>query len=386
MEQTPANRRIRLSEYVSSLITLIILCTLSSDTHLPAGHTEQPHTRFQTEGNRAVEVINNPIKSRIQPGQPYRMELNEELVIGGDTKRPNYLLARIKDLAVDDEGNIYILDNKQIQIKVFSKTGKLLRVIGRLGKGPGDIQSPLWVFFTGSREIMIEDHGNRRFIYFTPSGDFIRWVSFAGTFIFSTNIDSVGNHYGIVQKTDHRGTAQHVNKYSPDFQFLHTIASPPIASRQVYHMFKLFLDFAIYKNDDVIYGYPDKYEFKVFSSTGTLKRMIKKEYKPARIPSRVINYRKSYIRLPKTIRLYIPKRYPPFRDFTLDESGRLVVRTWEENRDGETYYDIFDASGHYISRLKLKVRPWLWKGNKLYTIETDENENPVVKRYHVSWY
>ena len=43
-------------------------------------------------------------------------------------------------IAVDDAGRIYVADRKPAGIKVFTPDGKLVRVIGREGEGPGEFR------------------------------------------------------------------------------------------------------------------------------------------------------------------------------------------------------------------------------------------------------
>ena len=47
--------------------------------------------------------------------------------------------------------------------------------------------------------------------------------------------------------------------------------------------------------------------------------------------------------------------------------------------------DMFDSEGKYIARISLKFSPIIWKKKKLYTIEEDDEEFQVVKRYKVTW-
>ncbi len=49
------------------------------------------------------------------------------------------------------------------------------------------------------------------------------------------------------------------------------------------------------------------------------------------------------------------------------------------------YYDIFDAKGRYIAEVNLKTSPHLFKNNKMYSVEEDEDGFHVLKRYKVTW-
>jgi len=67
---------------------------------------------------------------------------------------------------VDEEENIYVLDSKEIRIKIFDKNGKPLRTCGKKGQGPGEIQTPTRMYLTSEKEILIYDQGNRYFLIY----------------------------------------------------------------------------------------------------------------------------------------------------------------------------------------------------------------------------
>jgi len=74
----------------------------------------------------------------------------------------------------------------------------------------------------------------------------------------------------------------------------------------------------------------------------------------------------------------------------LDDEERLFVQTYERVKDKEQYYyfDVFDPIGKYIAKVPIKVRgirQYIWKKNKLYTVEEDEDGFQIVKRYKVTW-
>lgn len=70
----------------------------------------------------------------------------------------------------------------------------------------------------------------------------------------------------------------------------------------------------------------------------------------------------------------------------IDDEGRIFVQTYEKTSNENGYfYDVFDSESKYIAKIPLKVRPRVWKKNKLYTVEEDEVGYQYVKRYKVTW-
>ncbi|NIM12094.1 MAG: 6-bladed beta-propeller, partial [Candidatus Aminicenantes bacterium] len=54
---------------------------------------------------------------------------------------------------------IYIVDNMQHKLKLYSKQGDFLRSIGQMGKGPSDLDFPNWLEFQGDMAFIISDNG-----------------------------------------------------------------------------------------------------------------------------------------------------------------------------------------------------------------------------------
>ena len=79
----------------------------------------------QTALNAASSAATTRLVTRVQPGP-------------SDT----WLFGRIQALTVDRNGRIYVLDATDQKIRVFSESGKPLRVLGGLGRGPGELLRP----------------------------------------------------------------------------------------------------------------------------------------------------------------------------------------------------------------------------------------------------
>ena len=104
--------------------------------------------QVEVKTQNGITVVHNP-KTPVQvKGAPSLLTLKEDLVIGKETDKENYWFAALNTIAVDDSGNIYTLDPKEIRIRVFDSKGKLLRAFGRRGQGPGEFSGP------GSIEVM----------------------------------------------------------------------------------------------------------------------------------------------------------------------------------------------------------------------------------------
>jgi len=329
-----------------------------------------------------VTVVKNP-KEPMYGEEVFVLE--EELSIGDVEGPEEYMFSRIRSLAVEDEERIYVLDSKEAHVKVFDRQGKYIRTIGRKGQGPGELQSPLSVYITGQNELVVEDM-TRQLAFFSLEGEFKRNQLTAKTGAMAIDLDSEGNIVATVIVREQENPRYELQKFDPELNYLHSLGSYPLPSATPgsYNPFRPAMQSVLNCNDQVVIGYPEKYEIKIYDKSGTMIRKIMKEYDPVEITEEEIKERTEG--MPPDMKLSIPKYHTAYRWIITDDEGRMFVRTYERAVDGDDYYhDIFDEEGKYIAKIPLGFFPRLWKKNKLYTVEADEEGYQQVKRYKVTW-
>ena len=101
------------------------------------------------EGVRVVEYPATPAEDRTG-----RIELAEDLVLGRDESDPNQVFYRLRDVDVDSDGNLWVLDGGNHRIQVFDREGRFVRSLGREGQGPGELESPGGLAIVGDRLVV----------------------------------------------------------------------------------------------------------------------------------------------------------------------------------------------------------------------------------------
>jgi len=327
-----------------------------------------------------VTVVKNPKRPLYDEDV---VGIKEVLSIGKTEGEEEYMFSQVRDIAVDDAGNIYVLDIKEANVKKFSKDGKYIKSIGKKGQGPGEIGMPAFITISKQNEIVVEDPLSRRFAFFSFDGDFIKNLSFAKMSLVQIECDKEGNIIG--GTVDVEKQVYEVRKVSPEIDFICSYGSSPFSRNpQIYNPFKPVLRWAVLSDDTVICGNAEEYVLEVYNPNGEIIKKILKDYDPVKITEEEIEEKKKEARPGR--KLKIPTHHCPFYWFTVDDEGRIFVRTYKKASDGNGYYyNIFDKDGKYIVDILLMALPHVIKNNMIYTIEEDDDGYQYVKRYKVTW-
>jgi len=99
----------------------------------------------QKAGWKGKILTEDGVKVVVNPSEPLygqiKLDLEEDLRIGkeGDPQTQFY---RVRDIAADPQGIIYVDDMSNARIQVFDPSGAYLQTIGRSGQGPGEFEMP----------------------------------------------------------------------------------------------------------------------------------------------------------------------------------------------------------------------------------------------------
>jgi len=315
--------------------------------------------------------------------------MEEELSIGESVGREEYMFSQVIDMGVDNEENMYILDFLEAHIKVFKKSGEYLKTIGRKGQGPGEIQRAINIYITPGNEILINDRGARYFHFLTLGGEYIRSI-YQGR-LSRPLVDTQNN---IVARQTIMDTAEVrfvLKKFDSELNDLFEIFSYEYkVNPNVYDVYPPQCYWGVRSDDSIVWGFGDKYEFQILDRNGQVIQKIIKDPNPVEITE---EDKQEWVRsvfgesgVPSGVKVNWKKYHNAFQFLNTDDEGRIFVQTYEKIADGiGYYYDVFDSEGKYIAKIPIKIRPQVFKKNKLYTIEEDEEGYQVIKRYKVTW-
>ncbi len=353
------------------------------------GNSWGQEVKIETENG--VTVVYNPKTPISLPGVPSTIILKEDLIIGEETEKEDYWFSFLNSLAVDDSGNIYTIDPKEIKIRVFDSKGKLLRTFGRRGQGPGEFSGPGGIKVMPDGVLVVSDVLSRRITYFNLKGKFLKTVSVNTLPQGSIRIDSRGfvYHYKM-DRGDKR--IYELIKYDPDLNPIMKFHSFEKTRKQrVRNPFPERYHFDISKDDNLIWILSSTYDIHVVDPNGKTVKRILRDYEPVKITDsekEQIKKEESSTFAPLQIKLEFPECYPVVSRLLVDNHDRIYTKTSEKDGKGCICYDVFDPMGRYISRFSLPENEQVAaiKNNKLYCIIRENEEGmPVVKIYSIGW-
>lgn len=348
---------------------------------------ERPVWKGTEETIDGVTIIKNPRKPMYDEGV---FLLEEELTIGDKEIESGYDFEVITTIRADDNGNIYVLDAKAQQVKVFDESGKYLRNIGRKGQGPGEFSLPSGLHIISKNEIMVSSI-TRRLSFFSLSGKFLRQINnspdpfpvpdSSGNFIVKTWNASDGGK--IV--TD-------LKKLNSDLELIFSIGKLEVESplgQKKLNAFSTLLYFTVLTDDSIVWGINNAFQLSVVDPRGNLVKKIQMDFDPVRVAE---EYKKDYLKRnnddlsrSRGITYKFPEYFPVFKNISTDDQGRIIVGTYISDTENNNLFDVFDSEGRYVAKIAMKNNPVYWKKGKLYSAEEDDEGFLTVKRYKVTW-
>lgn len=343
---------------------------------------------FPASNPPEVQVVENKLK----PQGSQQLILKKELTVG-QMAEGGSLFGNISGVDLARDGRLFILDGINRKLRIFDATGKLLKELGREGKGPGEWDTPFMVKLITENEIMVADAGNRKVAYLDLQGNLLREVSYARNMGLIKLQEKNGQYWAAEMGLEGNSLAYTIASYDSGFNRLlkfDTLLKPlPIGGNKI-NPFEMYFEFCLDSRGNLLYGLSSAYEIKCFNPEGKLFRIIRKEYRPQPITEK--DRQEILSQLPETAgvnlkeMLAFPDYFPPFGAFLIDEADRLYVRTFEKGQAPHWYiWDVFNPDGKLIARVELPENTLLIKEGKLCAVEKDEEDYPYLCLYQATW-
>ncbi|MCG2815143.1 MAG: 6-bladed beta-propeller [Candidatus Aminicenantes bacterium] len=347
---------------------------------------EYPATIEEIDGVRTVHNPDYPKEGT------FRYDLVTELVLGGPEAEGDAILVRPIQFRFDSLGNIYIMDWREVTIKVFDAEGNYIRSVGKQGQGPGEFDTPAY-FRIVDDFIYLLDSRHRKFSLLTLDGEYLKGFNIEG---FSSAVDVAPDgtiYYGQMLNPEVE-LSEKMQKVKTSFSLYQTdtagenrkildefrdriqmkrvtqsssgvIGGITSTSREAYTT-----SWFIGPVGEIYSGYNQDYEFEVRDAKWNALLRFGRDFTPLPHPD------------------YSPERghpefYPAFSDWRefFDEKGNLWLEQYPIDDVEEHVFDVFSPDGIYLRKVIVPEVLFDVKGDTAYGFVRDEEDYVLFKRY-----
>ena len=295
---------------------------------------------------------------------------------GGDDE--DVIFGVVREIGIDEAGNVYLLDVQLNQVHVFDRDGNFLREIGREGEGPGEFRRPSSMFIMPDGRIAVVQAMPGRIILLnpdgTPGGDFKTLEAPDGGMQMFFDAGRAGNSVVLGVNEFRRGD----NKFT-NTRTLHLLDATG-RSREVLNQETTTRDMANMTFDEKQARGPvwvagtdgrifmsdnfDAYTIKRFSAGGQIDRVYERAYEHRTRSKQEIEDNKPRVMMRRGNATQRPNTTasPTDRDIVKmypREDGSLWVVSshgaFDTSPGTLLTMDVFDADGHFVQQTSIKA-------------------------------
>ena len=163
-------RRLGLGAILAVAISVLACDPAPSDE---SGAAEQPTVTVRDSAG--IEIVENHAPEHAA-GEFWTIDSVPEFVLGGANTlgEPAHdsaqLVWDVAGLARLEDGRVAVLSSRGTQLLLFEPSGKLSRIIGRSGEGPGEFTRPEWLQYLPPDTLVVWDYFMSSISYFDTTG------------------------------------------------------------------------------------------------------------------------------------------------------------------------------------------------------------------------
>jgi hypothetical protein len=349
---------------------------------------------------------------------PAEWKLVEEVRIGGDEAGPSSFSV-IHSIVATSNGNIFILEKKDQELRVFDRSGTFVRIAARSGQGPGEIQYGTGLAVSHDT-VWVSDPGNARFSSFDRDGRFIAQITITSQGfgdVWRGVADDSGRivdlpvripQGGVDPRTKYPITKDHI-RFIRTNGSADTVSSPVCGPDAPTYVFKareyggyitsVIVPFttdqmlAVTANGMVWCSPATDYRLSVGSIGGAIREVVNRDV--VRVPltdaqkrdaqTMIEQFEAKVGPLVDSKGAELPKHLPAVAQLHVDTEGRAWVRA-TSTPDSTPSLDVFDQDGRMLAQVQSQAplgRSLFITAHHLYSVAMDEDEVPVVVRYRI---
>jgi hypothetical protein len=344
---------------------------------------------------------------------PASIDVQQDLEIG--TTSSIYSFQYLADIAIDSKGAIYVVDAATSDVQVFSREGELLTRIGARGNGPGEFQQISEVEVTSHDSLYIYDGSLYRISVFRitdnpPGAELQRvltvptlpdgrtaqrlWVFDSGDFLVGysegysasdLNEDKTLSVWSFTNTGELRGELFSMpagdmlvqDRGNGGFR----VSTMPFGREPVIRVF----------GDHIYAGRNDSLRINVLNREGALVTTLRHRYNAPAVVSeeefqnRLQLYRIDFEELEPELQESIPRTWPVFETFVIDDQERIWVGINTSDHFHGSLWWVFDRNGSELASVRSSdhIHIKAVTGGYLYGDKVNHSGAQTLARYRI---
>jgi len=378
----------------------ILFLILISPFLIQSCSKKEKEARYELKEINGIKVVHNFRSEVFKP-----VKFIEDLSIGVQEGDEVYMFSDPRDIDSDLQGNIYVLDYKEVTIKKYDSRGKHIKNIGRKGQGPGEFEMPRSFIVSDDGRIYVQDILSLEIEMLSADGDYLGAVNLKDrcyeVFISPDGELVIGGKSYVEGKDKEVEYIYQVCKYDLQqkefipFYKQKQLRYDRLSSGEISLEVPLYVRWNIDSGGRIYVGTANKYELNVFSPQCQLLFKFIKDYEPFPVEKGLresIFERLSSSRTPLDSREYEEylKFYPVFKSISVDEKDRVWVELFQPSKKDSqiqsTNFDIFSPEGKFLfsTTIDKYVYPRLiFKNGYVYTLVRDNSGFSKALRFKI---
>ncbi|MDW7761454.1 MAG: 6-bladed beta-propeller [Acidobacteriota bacterium] len=302
-----------------------------------------------------------------------------------------HLLARILDLKIDQDENIYLADAKRAGVIKISPSGTLLAEIGGRGQGPGEFREPSRLFLSRRNDLYVFDSQSRKIVKFDDRGAYVNripirnisgfpppvWTDFfvdyrGHTFLVYRELIYDKSSFHSVFEIDARGNSVRTVARFLEESMEKGLSSGGGVMGSAIHQYtpRVFLSSS---GPHFYFGCSDDSRIIMMNNLGEEVQVVVIADKTVPISAEEKkHFEHAFRNHPGMLKL--PDARPLYSNLLCDETDRLyLVRTKSVlDKTPGAIIDVLSAEGDFLSRIRSPIAPHAVRFGRIYAVELND--------------
>jgi hypothetical protein len=360
---------------------------------------------FDTLPSGAIVVTNRP------PDDLPVWRLEEDLRLGRMEGEGPDLFGDVRDLAVDGDGRLYLLEAQAQEVRIFDADGGHVATVGRKGEGPGEFTNANGIALGADGLLRVPDPSLGRVTFLRRDGALERTepVTFRSYgFIWSGGVLDDGRFVDTQVHVNDDGSYDRVYRTVEPGGEERTVLAPRYPEDPRWQGFQfergsMALPFGPqgktnFLGDGTVWStHGVSYEMVHRTLDGDTLRIVRSVTDSVPVPAArrdeaIENARSFAERVGASAgevdASRVPTYYRPLQGFAVDDRGRLWARLAAPEGGSAMRFDVFDPEGRLLARAEAPVAYAEWRqpliaGDAMYLVTTDDLGVPYVVRLRI---